>query len=154
MCALYIVRKRKDLVFNWVVLLIGLFISLCGVTHAIHILIFFQSYYGLQAFFEILTSLASICALLALIYVTPQVVKLTSPKQLKDINEKLEMEILNHEALEIDLFEKNKYIEIANQLLVEKNEEMERLNKLMAGREERNLELKKEEAELQKRKLC
>ena len=65
---LFLVRKRKDLVFSKVFLMIGLFITLCGLTHLMHIIVFWYSLYWLQGIVELLTVFASLVTFFVLLF--------------------------------------------------------------------------------------
>ena len=55
----HLVRKRKDLEFDWVFLMFALFIFFCGITHAMAILNLWQGYYFLAGLAKLLTGIVS-----------------------------------------------------------------------------------------------
>ncbi len=149
--SVYLVRRRKDLVYNWVFLLVGLFISLCGVTHFMHIIVFFYPLYYIQAIVEWLTVLASAVTFFVLLKVVPEIVKLTVPGQLEEVRKWLSAEVEVNRKYEEELFQKNQAIEKSNQEIASKNEEMVRLNNFMHGRELKVQELEKHLAGLKQK---
>lgn len=147
--AVIVVRKRKDLIFNWVFLLIGLFICMCGITHLIEIITFWNPIYYLQAIWEFLTAVSSFVTFVVLIFVVPKIVKLTSPKQVEEIQNKLNEEIENYKNLEHELLQKNLNIDKSIKEISEKNLQLDKLNRFMIGREEKIIELEKELQQLE-----
>src|SRR5690242_660264 len=57
---LYFVLKRKDIPFNWMFLMFGLFIFLCGTTHVMNIITVWVPTYRLDGVIKLLTAIASI----------------------------------------------------------------------------------------------
>jgi len=148
---IYIVRKRKDLVFNWIFLLFGLFIAFCGLgTHLMHIVIFWYPLYWLQGIIEAITVVASAGTFFALLLVLPKIYKLTTPNQLQDANTKLVNEIEDHKRVKEQMIQKNLELEKINQEIPSSIQELERMNKIMEGREAKIMELKSEIEKLNK----
>src|SRR5690348_16551929 len=55
---LYLVRKRKDLEFNWMFLCFAVFIVACGTTHLMEILVIWHPLYWLTGSIKAITALA------------------------------------------------------------------------------------------------
>ena len=89
----YFVRKRKDLPFNWMFLLFGVFIFACGTTHVMEIWTVWHGTYRLAGVIKAITAVASVGTALALVPLIPQALALPSPAQLRAANAKLEEEI-------------------------------------------------------------
>jgi len=140
----FLVWKRKDLVFNWIFLLFGLFISLCGATHAMHIIIFSYPLYWLQAIIDGATIVASAITAVVLLFVMKNVVRLTTPKQLQELAQKISAEIESQKKSAQELLQKNIEFEKVTKEMAERNQELEKVNSFMAGRELKAEELKKE----------
>jgi PAS domain S-box-containing protein len=89
----YFVRKRKDLPFNWMFLLFGVFIFACGTTHLMEIWTVWNGAYRLSGVIKAITAVASVGTALALVPLIPQALALPSPAQLRAANAKLEEEV-------------------------------------------------------------
>lgn len=100
---LYIVRKRKDILFTPIFFLFSGFILLCGLTHVIHILTYWYPMYYLQAIVYAMTGIISIFTFFALLYVIPMALKLRTPTELGVINDNLLKEIENRKKMEKEL---------------------------------------------------
>ena len=92
----YFVRKRKDLPFNWMFLLFGVFIFACGTTHLMEIWTVWNGTYRLAGVIKAITAVASVGTALALVPLIPQALALPSPAQLRAANSKLEEEVREH----------------------------------------------------------
>ena len=148
---IYLVRKRKDIIFTPIFFLFAAFIVLCGLTHLMHIMILWYPVYWLEAIILALTGVVSILTFFAFIKVLPNMLVLKSPKQLEKLNTTLSLEIENRKQAEEELKQQNQKFEIANKEILEKNEELERINKLIVGRETTMIELKKKIKEMENR---
>ena len=80
---IYFVRKRRDLAFNWMFLLFGLFILACGTTHLMAIWMLWQPVYRLDGMIKAVTALASLPTAILLFQLVPKALKLPSPEQLQ-----------------------------------------------------------------------
>jgi signal transduction histidine kinase len=79
----YLVRKRKDLVFHWMFILFGVFILACGTTHLMSIWTLWHGTYRLDGMVKAITALASFPTALLMFRLVPQAIKLPSPEQLR-----------------------------------------------------------------------
>lgn len=145
----YLVRKRKDIVFTPIFFLFAAFIILCGLTHVMHIMTFWYPAYWLQGIVDALTGIVSIGTFFALVYTIPLMLKLKSPKQLEELNMRLSAEIASRKKTEEKLKQKNSEVEKINQDILKSNEELGVSNKTMIGRELKMVELKEKIAQLQ-----
>jgi PAS domain S-box-containing protein len=89
---LKIVRGRKDMPFNWMVMCFGVFIVACGLTHAMEVLNLWQAMYWLAGLVKALTAVASIATAILLIRLVPQALKFPSINDLRAMNEALSMQ--------------------------------------------------------------
>jgi signal transduction histidine kinase len=80
---IYFVRKRRDLAFNWMFMLFGVFILACGATHLMSIWTLWQPVYRLDGIIKAITALASLPTAILLIQLMPKALKLPSPEQLR-----------------------------------------------------------------------
>ena len=155
---LYLVRKRGDIPFGWLLVLYMAFIIMCGITHIMHIMTFWYPAYYLQAIVNMLTGLISFGTFLALIYTLPVLLKLPTPTQLEKANAELSEEIEARKQAENQLKENEKVISVKNETLVQALQESDRqkdellkMNKFMVDRELKMTEIKKEIEELKRR---
>ncbi|MBI2013370.1 MAG: hypothetical protein HYS87_00865 [Candidatus Colwellbacteria bacterium] len=132
---IYFVRKRRDLYLNWMVLLFGAFIFLCGLTHLMHVLIFWYPAYYLQAIISVVTFLVSAATAVAMLYFLPIIVSLVSPEQMQQANKSLSDEIKSRESKLGELAVKKEELKKASENLILKNEELENFNRIMANRD-------------------
>ncbi|WP_190397985.1 histidine kinase dimerization/phosphoacceptor domain -containing protein [Pseudanabaena sp. FACHB-1998] len=100
---LYFIRKRKDLPFQRIFLLFGLFIIFCGTTHVMDIWTLWHPSYWLSGVIKSLTAIISIYTAASFIPLIPQALELPSPSQLVAMNEELAKEIQERKQVEIEL---------------------------------------------------
>ncbi|MBV8864046.1 MAG: hypothetical protein JO210_01450, partial [Acidobacteriaceae bacterium] len=79
-----IVRKRRDIVFDWMLVLFGAFILACGTTHLLDIWTLWHPMYRLQALVDFLTAVTSVATSVLLIRLIPQIMQIPSPKLLRE----------------------------------------------------------------------
>jgi hypothetical protein len=95
-----LLRKRKDLVFNWMFVLFASFIFACGTTHLLKIWTLWNPNYWLEGFVDLLTGLISIVTAFLLWPLVPRAAALPSANQLQQANDELKVEITKREAAE------------------------------------------------------
>lgn len=117
---IYFFIKRRDIPFNWMFLMFGAFIFLCGTTHVVEIVTTWIPIYRFSGVVKLLTAIVSLATAIALIPLMPKVLSLPT------------LEVMNKELL-------NK-----GRMLERINREMEHFYRASTGREERILELKRE----------
>lgn len=87
----YIVWKRKDLKFRGIFLLFSAFILSCDTTHLLDIAVLWNPIYWIDASMKAITATISAVTAIALVYITPQVLKLPSLSQYhKEVKERLQ----------------------------------------------------------------
>src|ERR1700744_1115747 len=89
----YFVRKRKDLVFDWIFLCFAAFIVACGTTHLMEILNIWHPTYWLSGVIKAITAMLSIATAILLVRLVPAALALRGPNEWRRINESLEQEI-------------------------------------------------------------
>ena len=77
-----IMRKRKDLPFNWMFICFGVFIVACGLTHVMEIITIWKPYYPISAIVKAVTAAASVPTAIILYRIAPKIVRLPSVHQL------------------------------------------------------------------------
>jgi hypothetical protein len=124
----YFVRKRRDLPFNWIFLLFGVFIIACGSTHAVDIWTIWYPHYWFSGAVKAVTAAASVPTAIALVLLIPRALSIPSTAQLHAANRALEEEIevrkqaedalsRAHAALETRVAARTRELEEANALL-------------------------------------
>ena len=100
---LYLVRKRTDLPFNWIVILFATFIVSCGTTHLIEVWTVWNPDYWLSAMLKMITAAASVLTAVALIYLVPRILAIPSVESLNLAKAALEAEVARRVMVEDDL---------------------------------------------------
>jgi signal transduction histidine kinase len=77
-----IMRRRKDLPFNWMFVCFGLFIVACGLTHVMEIITVWKPFYPISAIVKAVTALASVPTAIILYRIAPRIVQLPTLNQL------------------------------------------------------------------------
>ena len=77
-----IMRKRRDLPFNWMFVCFGLFIVACGLTHVMEIITVWKPHYAVSAIVKAITAAASVPTAITLFRIAPQIVKLPTLDQM------------------------------------------------------------------------
>jgi signal transduction histidine kinase len=95
---MYFVRRRKDLVFDWIFICFAIFIVACGTTHVMEIFNIWHPTYWLSGTIKAVTALASIITAILLVRLVPAALALPSPTQLAEANQLLQREIKDREA--------------------------------------------------------
>lgn len=72
-------RLRRDIAFDWMFVLFGVFIPACGATHAMSIVTQWTPVYHLEGVVKAITALASVPTAFLMIGLVPRVVRIPSP---------------------------------------------------------------------------
>jgi len=112
---IYLVRKRKDIPFNWIFGAFGLFILACGSTHVLEIWTIWNPAYWLSGFLKGITAAASVVTAILLVKLVPAALRIPSQQQLTDANDGLQAEIVERTKLEAQLNQAKERAEVANQ---------------------------------------
>lgn len=132
----YFVRRRKDVPFPLLFLMLGTFIVACGTTHLIEVWTVWQAHYWLSGGVKAFTALISIATAFGFVRVLPVALTLPSPATLQRLNDQLEERVRERTA---DLT-------LANTRL---QEEVQRREQAEGVVRQLNEELKQHVAELQ-----
>jgi signal transduction histidine kinase len=130
----YLVKRRRDLVFNWMFVLFGIFILACGTTHLMSIWTLWHGTYRLDGLIKAITALASVPTAILLVRLMPQAVMLPSPEQLRIVNHRLEAEIAERRIADREVRRLNADLERRvgerTAQLEESNRQLQRINRL------------------------
>lgn len=77
-CLIYFIFKKKNVPFNWLVLLFALFIFGCGTTHLMEIINVWDAEYAMAGFIKLFTAIISILTALLLVPVIPKLLALST----------------------------------------------------------------------------
>jgi PAS domain S-box-containing protein len=97
------VHRRRDIEFTWLLLLFALFITACGATHLLDVLVIWYPVYELEAFVEAFTALASVGTAIAFWYYMPSL--LAMPSQLRQAEVEREQAVARLEQT-TDIFQR------------------------------------------------
>src|SRR5664279_1401191 len=86
------VSKRRDLKFGWIYWSFGIFIMACGLTHVLSIYTLWVPAYGIEGLVKAATAAASIFTAVMLWPLLPQLLKIPSPFELRQVRAALEEE--------------------------------------------------------------
>jgi PAS domain S-box-containing protein len=123
---IYLVRRRRDLPFNWIFWMFGIFILGCGTTHLMEIWTVWHPDYFLSGLIKAGTALVSVATALALIPTIPKVLAIVSPQQLQAANRELQRETSIRAERERQLMRSAQQLE---QRIKERTGELEAINK-------------------------
>ena len=121
----YFVRKRRDLPFNWMFLMFGVFIFGCGTTHLIEVWTLWHGTYRLAGLVKAVTALSSVATAVALVPLLPRALALPSPEQLRAANEELEHQIGERSRMQEAVERANDLLEVR---VIERTAELARAN--------------------------
>jgi len=93
----YLVRKRRDIPFNWIFSMFGLFILGCGTTHLMEVWDVWHGSYLLAGVIKGFTAVVSIATAIVLIPLLPKVISLPAQMHLHEATRKLAVEITERE---------------------------------------------------------
>jgi PAS domain S-box-containing protein len=99
----YLVRKRRDLPFNWIFWMFGLFIVSCGTTHLMEIWNIWHASYLLAGVIKAITATTSLATALMLIPLIPKAIELPTDEQLRTLNYELRVQCVEREQVEAKL---------------------------------------------------
>ena len=86
---LVVVRRRNDLPFDWMILLFGIFIVACGLTHVMAVWNVWNSDYWISGFIKAITAIASVPTAIVLIYQLPRILEIPNREELETANRRL-----------------------------------------------------------------
>jgi PAS domain S-box-containing protein len=127
----YFVRRRKDLVFNWIFVCFAIFIVACGTTHVMEVISIWRPMYWLEGTIKAVTAAASVLTAIALISLVPRALVLPSPRALRAANlalrEAQDALRRTNEGLETKVAERTASLAAANAALSAEIEQRKRM---------------------------
>jgi signal transduction histidine kinase/ActR/RegA family two-component response regulator len=99
----YMIKKRSDIPYKWVIGLFAVFILACGTTHLMEIYTLWHPEYWITGMIKALTAVVSIATALALLPLVPKILTLQGPAELKRVNSILAKEIEDRKTIEAEL---------------------------------------------------
>jgi PAS domain S-box-containing protein len=96
----YFARRRPDFPYRWLLWLSASFILACGATHLLSLILLWQPLYVLDAVLKAITAIVSLLTAIVVWPLIPHALRLPSPAQLRQANEKLEKEIGERQRIE------------------------------------------------------
>lgn len=91
---IYIIKKRKDIPFDWVFFLFASFIICCGLTHIIEVWTLWHPDYWFSGFMKAITAAISLCTAAVTIELIPKILAIPNPAQLAEAYSALQNEIV------------------------------------------------------------
>src|SRR5258708_18606347 len=98
-------RRRRDLPFNWIFWMFGLFIVGCGTTHLMEVWTIWHASYLLAGVIKGVTAAVSVATAGMLIPLIPKAIALPSADQLRSINHELRLQCVERERADGSLSE-------------------------------------------------
>jgi PAS domain S-box-containing protein len=86
---IYLVKKKRDLPFDWMFVCFGTFIAACGATHVMEVVTLWLPLYWISGGVKVITALASLSTAALLVRVVPRVLCLPSTQEMRTANEEL-----------------------------------------------------------------
>src|SRR6266852_2975647 len=86
---IYLVKKKRDLPFDWMFVCFGTFIAACGATHLMEVVTLWLPLYWISGGVKVITALASLSTAALLVRVVPRVLCLPSTEEMRTANEEL-----------------------------------------------------------------
>jgi len=108
----YLVRKRRDLPFNWIFWMFGLFILGCGTTHLMEVWTVWHGTYLLSGVVKAFTAAISVVTAVMLVPLIPKAVALPGPGQLRAINQELKHQAAERAQREQELIQLTQELEL------------------------------------------
>src|ERR1700722_3075951 len=84
-----ILRKRKNIPFNGVLLCFAAFIVACGITHVMEVVTLWHPVYWVSGGFKALTAVVSLATFVLLIKLTPAILAIPHERDLARVNQEL-----------------------------------------------------------------
>src|SRR4029077_13255890 len=90
---IYFIRKNRDIRFNRIFWMFGIFILACGTTHLMEIWNVWHGSYLLAGVIKAITAIVSVLTAVMIVPLVPKVISLPGPMHVQEENRRLEEEI-------------------------------------------------------------
>lgn len=117
-----LIKKRKDLSFDYIFALFAIFIFACGTTHILQIWNIWHNNYYLEGMIKAVTAAASLLTAVILWPLLPKIIQLPSPAQMHVTTQQLRDEVDRRQTSEHQLFLLNHELE---QRVAERTQELQ-----------------------------
>ncbi len=114
----YFVRHKRELPYPWIFQLFGMFIIACGTTHLMKIWTLYQPFYWAEASIDAGTALISLATALILWPLIPKLLELRGPKELEELNRKLEESIKRDRKITTELQAQAELLNLSHDAIV------------------------------------
>jgi PAS domain S-box-containing protein len=131
---LVLMRRRRDIPFNWILVSFGVFILACGATHVAEIVTVWHPWYWSAGMLKALTAIASLATAYALVRLLPALVSFPSIEQLAVSNRELATEVGMRRRVEDELRTFNEHLE---ERIAGRTRELHAANQALAASEAR-----------------
>ncbi len=131
---LVLMRRRRDIPHNWMLLSFGVFILACGATHVAEIVTVWLPWYWIAGLLKAVTAAASLATAFALVRLLPALVAVPSSDQLAASNRELAAEVGARRRIEDELRTVNERLESR---IAERTRELNEANRALAASEAR-----------------
>ncbi len=102
---------RKEIVNSWLFWLFCAFIFLCGITHLLHVLVFWYPIFAIEAVFDMVTGIVSIVTAVMLWKLVPTLVSTPTVEDIRRQNKMLGVEIARRKKAENEIRNLNRVLE-------------------------------------------
>lgn len=96
-------RRRRDLDFPWMFNAFAMVFALCGLVHLSDLIVIWEPVYAQQGVLKAATAVSSLLTTGLAWWLLPRALRLPGPQDLRLINRRLEAEIAEHRATEVEL---------------------------------------------------
>jgi two-component system, cell cycle sensor histidine kinase and response regulator CckA len=87
---IHLVRRKRNIPFDWMFVCFGIFIAACGSTHLLEVLTLWVPAYWLAGVVKAVTAAASLSTAVLLVRFSPNILSIPSPEEMRAANEELE----------------------------------------------------------------
>src|SRR6266849_3546269 len=87
---IHLVRRKRNIPFDWMFICFGAFIAACGSTHLLEVVTLWVPAYWLAGGVKALTAAVSLSTAALLVRFSPQILSIPSPEEMRFANEELQ----------------------------------------------------------------